>query len=124
MANEAAREPSVASLLREATSGGWDFFHTIDEKGRERFERGNPDDKRARLAAAMSRLDADPGFHEVLETLLDATLRRVTFVSHLSVDPGQAASYASFREGQNSVVMMMLQMIAQGREQTMKGRDA
>lgn len=112
-------EPSLEAALEDADGlDGWAFFeHANDPKkgdaaAREKLERGQ------RVAAAAARLYAgDPAFRDLLDFLMDSTLRRQTFTAALGLDPMQAYAFGVFREGQNSFVMAMLKLIAIGRKE-------
>src|SRR5947209_2318352 len=56
-------------------------------------------------------------FRELMDYLLDVTHRRAMHIAQLGLPMDQAYAYGAFREGQNSVVEMVLKMIAEGRQQ-------
>ncbi len=106
-------QPDVESLIRNAGKDGWDFWNTgvadaaLDEA---RI-------KHDRLTAIMAALDANAEFRALLEHLLDVTLRRVTFTAQLGLPRDQAYDYGLYREGQNSIVALLLNMIAASRKE-------
>ena len=115
MSDQAEREPALEALLRNAASNGWDFFD--DAARAQDGAKQVPFDKVKRLGEIAAALATVPEFVELLEHILDQTLRRATFVSSLGVPMDQGYAYGMFREGQNSLAMMILKMIAAGRKQ-------
>ena len=74
----------------------------------------------AQIAAA---LDAVPEFRELLDYLAEGTLHRQHFIAPAFIDPMQGYAYGMFREGQNAAIFAIYKLIAQGRDQQLKGRD-
>jgi len=110
-------EPNLEAAIGAAGPlDGWDFFEHAAEPHKQAATLAGSD--RAQDAAAhLARLHAaDPAFREALELLLDMTLRRATFTAALGLDPMQAYAYGVFREGQNSLMTVILNMIAKGRK--------
>jgi hypothetical protein len=110
------REPNMEALIAGAAANGWSFFDPRQPTAAP----GAVDpasEKHKRLATIAAALHAVPEFRELLEFVLDASLRRATFVAQLGLPMDQAYGYGVFREGQNSLAQMILKMIAEGRRQ-------
>lgn len=110
-------EPSLKAAIEDADGlTGWDFFEHKAETCRG-ASLGSVDKERAdRVCATLARFAASPEGTDVLEALLDVTLRRTSFVAQLGLPMEQAYGYGVFREGQNSLMAMILKMIALGRK--------
>jgi hypothetical protein len=66
---------------------------------------------------------ATPGGHKALQALVDRTLNRTVYYSHLGLPAEQIAIYGAGREGQNFIVQLILNMIRLAREEPPKQRD-
>jgi hypothetical protein len=114
-------EPSlqgVEDLIGSAKNAGWEWFERMDPKVAEKLHTGaglKEADKRE-ISAAWAAFAASPGGTKALQALFNETLNRTVFFTALGIDPGQAAAYGAFREGQNSVAFIIAKMIADGRE--------
>lgn len=119
-------EPSLSAAIEDAADlSGWDFFeHHAEPKSGAALKK--IDQERAeRVAATLARFAATPDGAEVIEALLDVTLRRTAFVAQLGLTMEQAYGYGVFREGQNAMMAMILKMIAMGRkEKPIERREA
>lgn len=115
-------QPGHDALISQAASNGWDFFDGPDpQKGKaETVMRTAEADRIAQIAAA---LDTVPEFRELLGFLARHSLHRVDFVSAIGVDPMQAYCFGVFREGQKAMLFSIFKLIAQGRDQQLKGRE-
>ena len=117
-------EPSLSAALAHAEKlDGWNFFeHAAEPKtgaSLASVSKQRADD----AACALARFAASADGELALEMLLDVTLRRPSFVALLGLPMEQAYGYGVFREGQNSLMAMILKMIAAGRkEQTPQER--
>ena len=110
-------EPSLDAAIEGAGKlEGWAFFEHPADPGKQAAELAKSE-QAENAAAHLARLHAsDPAFRAAIDLLLDMTLRRATFVAHLGLDPMQAYGYGVFREGQNSLMTVILNMIARGRK--------
>ncbi|MBV1706304.1 MAG: hypothetical protein KGQ37_03765 [Hyphomicrobiales bacterium] len=107
------REPSAESLIKNLAAQGWDFFKEQPAApGHDELRQ-----KRERLIGVMRVLGQHAEFNELMEHLLDVTLRRVTFIGQLGMPREQAIDYSLMREGQNSIVAMLLTMLAEARKE-------
>ncbi|MGJ0393031.1 MAG: hypothetical protein ACR650_09775 [Methylocystis sp.] len=118
---------SLESLIEQAAENGWDFFDGPGGRGaqtRAAMSAAQPDraDKVAQMAAQLYAQSVE--FREVLDFLADATLRRVTFVTPPLTEPMANYAYGCFREGQNAHAFALFKLIADGRDEQLKGRDA
>lgn len=68
--------------------------------------------------AAWSAFLATPAGRQAVDYLADRTLRRVAVVVGAGVDPMQAYADACRRQGQSELVLLILQLAAQGAGQT------
>ena len=118
------KEPSLESLIASAAGNGWDFFKHVHDPAPGDVATRELNARRERLAQVAAALATVPEFGELIEFLLDATLRRVTFISSLDVDWKAGYAFGQFREGQNALMFTILKLIAEGRRQEPpKGRD-
>jgi hypothetical protein len=115
-------QPAHEQLISQADSNGWEFFDGPgpDKGATEKVMRTAEADRIAQIAAA---LDTVPEFRELMGFLAKNTLHRVVFVAALGVEPMQAYAYGAFREGQNALLFSIFKLIAQGRDQQLKGRE-
>lgn len=121
-ANKAAQP--LDDALDQASSQGWGFFNHFHDVDPERMKRAAEHDRGIQMAKTAARLATDTGFLELLEFLMDHSLRRATFTAQLGIDPMQAYAFGVFREGQNSMIYALLKLIANGRNAaTPQGRD-
>lgn len=116
-------EPDLEALFASANIADFDLFKAEPASARNAYDE-DMDKRAADLASRAARLfDSDDG-RAVLEWLLDATLRRSTFVAQLGLPMDQAYGYGCLREGQNAIVHTILSLIAKGRkDQTPPPRD-
>ncbi len=110
-----ANEPNMESLLRQAADKGWDFFNAPGPQDRSPAEQARTPEQE-RLIAIAGALWAVPEFRELVDHLVEVTLRRMTFVAQLGLTIDQAYGYGVYREGQNATTMMLLKLIAEGRK--------
>lgn len=115
-------KPTHEQLVAQAASNGWAFFDgPSPEKAAAETTMRNAEGQRiAQLAAA---LDTVPEFRELLAFLAKQSLHRVDFISTLGLDPMQAYCFGVFREGQKAMLFSIFKLIADGRDQQLKGRD-
>lgn len=110
---------TIEDALKTASSEDWSFMDELEKRfgitPQARTARKRDEDRRKALASAAAKIFATKEGEMVLEWMLDQTFRRFTFAVMQHPDPGQAAFYGAFREGQNAMVLTVLQMIAQGR---------
>lgn len=113
-------------LIGGAAKGGWEWFDQFqdDVKDKVTLEQDRTEDKRKAIAVAWSDFAKTPGGEKALDALFDVTLRRAVFFTSLGVDPMSVAQFGAFREGQNSVAQTIALMIAAGRGDTIKKREA
>lgn len=94
-------------------SGGWGSLTDMEAKAGERAKEA--DARRMQIAEKAYAIFETSEGREVLEWLLDRTLRRASVpridVNNLLVTFDQLAPYATFREGQNSVVLDLVDML-------------
>lgn len=121
MADEPTK-PSHESLIEQAASNGWDFFDGPSPEKAE-TEKRMATARGQRMALLAAALDRVPEFRELLAFIAEGTLHKVVFVHPLGLDPMQGYAYGQFREGQNASVFAIYKLIAQGREQELKGRE-
>ena len=114
--------PSLENLIEQAGANGWDFFDGPQRRADARA--AIPETEAERAAAIAAALYQTPQFQELLAFLCKASLHRQTFMSPMGLDPMQGYAYGVFREGQNSMVFSIFKLIAEGRYQILKGRDA
>lgn len=115
-------QASHESLIEQAASNGWAFFDGPSAETREAEARARSA-KGQRIAALATAFDDVPEFRELLDFLAEGTLHRVTFLHPLGLDPMQGYAYGQFREGQNASIFAIYKLIAQGRDQQLKGRE-
>lgn len=119
------QEPAAEAMITQTARDGWEFFEHANDPAKGEAARRAASEKGARAAAIAAALWNIPEFRELLEFLLDASLRRATFTAQMGLDPMQAYSFGVFREGQNAMIYAILKLIAQGRKiEPPKGRDA
>lgn len=111
------KEPSIEALLAQASDDGWGFFEHAADPRKDEAQRRAETSRGARAAALAAALATVPEFNELIEFLLDGTLRRVTFTSSLNLEPMAAYAFGQFREGQNALMYSILKLIAEGRKQ-------
>ncbi len=113
------KEPSVAALLR---GGAWGDLTDLD--GKIAAQQDEASKRRLQVADKVLALFETREGAEVLEYLLDRTLRLSTMPrldrEKLLISYDQLAPFATFREGQNSIVADLIDMIkaAQKRRET------
>jgi hypothetical protein len=123
MSENLGQQASLENYIGQASKNGWAFFEN-DDGERMQPPSGEPD-RLARLASYAAAFYAQPEFCELLEFLCEQSLHRARMIlPPIGVDPMQNYAYGCFREGQNSMVMTIFKMIADGRSQELKGRDA
>lgn len=111
------REPKAENIIGNLGAEGWDWFK--DGGPTSDALRAAADPKQQRLAlVAMVLWNGVPEFRELVEHLLDVTVRRAKYHPSLGLPINEAYGYGMFREGQDSVVHLVLKMIAEGRKQT------
>lgn len=114
--------PSLDSLLSQARGLGWDFFD--GPRGAPDARADQETAKTERVALLAAALYDVPEFRELLDFLADMSLRRLKRLPPLvGVDPIQNYCYGVFRDGQDAMVTAIFKLIAQGRDQQLKGRD-
>jgi hypothetical protein len=110
---------ALEKLLAEAGKDGWGFLDSLEKAGLGATDPAAPvAESQDELASrALARLvDSDDG-RTVMEWLIAKTLARASWSYQLGMDPMQIAMQGVMREGQNSVVFMMLRAAARGRPQ-------
>ena len=108
-------EPSVTSLIERFVSGGWEQLSQLGSNPEQSKDKSlNTVTDYERVSAAAARLYGTHDFQVILEWLLDLTLRKASWHAALGCDPAQAASYGVLREGQNSVVALLIGAIVKG----------
>lgn len=119
------KEPEAEGLIEHAGREGWGFFDHPVETPPSAAAQKAASERGQRVAAIAGVLWASvPEFRELVEFLLDQSLRRPTFVAQLGLPMDQAYGYGVFREGQNALAMMLLKLIAEGRKiEAPKGRE-
>lgn len=111
------REPPAENIIDQLGASGWDFFDNGGPNADALRKPANPRQQRLALVA-MVLWSGVPEFRELLEHLLDVTVRRAKFHPSLGLPMQEAYGYGMFREGQDSVVHLILKMVAEGRQQT------
>lgn len=109
------REPKAENIIDQLGATGWDFFKDGGPHADALRPPENP--KQQRLALVAMVLWSIPEFRELIEHLLDVSVRRSKFHPSLGLPINEAYGYGMFREGQDSVVHLVLKMIAEGRKQ-------
>jgi hypothetical protein len=123
MSENLGQQPPLEKLVEQAANNGWEFF--AGPLGKPDARQAVSIEQSKRMATLASALYQVPEFCELLNFLAETTLHRQTFVTpFIGIDPMQAYCYGVFREGQNSLVFSIFKLIADGREQELKGRDA
>jgi hypothetical protein len=106
-------------LIKAVSGGGMDalnsYMDALPQKAADSRAAAQQEQKeRERLAYKAAALFSSPEGREVLEVLLDASLRRVTFDIPQMTDPMTTLVRGAFREGQNAIVAHLLQLIGEG----------
>lgn len=107
------REPSVKGVIDRLQQEGWaglDMGTAADQ-----LRRAGASD-RSRFDELAEAVFGSPAGQELLETLLDMTLRRPTmspiFASGQPITAEQLMPYTIYREGQNAMVLTLLHALA------------
>ena len=124
------------------TAGGLqDFIQQLKNGGWEMLEAGGEDavTKATSLTKAWGTLSEDdlktirtawaefaetPGGRMALQALVDRTLNRPVFITHMGLSAEQVAIAGASREGQNIVVAIILNQIAQAHQKPTQQREA
>jgi hypothetical protein len=119
---------SIEAHIRDLASGGWealDAFLDRDPvaKATSTRDTGLTDDDKRDIQTAWAAFAATPGGHKALQALVDRTLNRTVYYSHLGLPLEQIAIYGAGRESQNFIVQLILNMIRLAREEPPKQRD-
>lgn len=122
MSENLGQQPTLDHMISQAAETGWDFFDGPLRKETEARKKIS-DARGKRLSEIAAALYVVPEFNELLLFLAEVSLWRSQFLSPYGLPPEQELAYAKFREGQNAMVMMIFKMIAQGRDQTIEGRE-
>lgn len=103
------KEPTLEGLVKSYTEGGWSALEDADKQARaqQRDSAEAQYDIAQKYAATFATI---PG-RAVLESLLDTTLRRTTW-DGTSKSMSEATAHGLFREGQNSVVAMIVKYLS------------
>lgn len=75
------------------------------------------------VAALAAKLVTDPEWRPLVEWLLDISLRRPTVTMHLAGNRDMRDFHSNFREGQNSIVFLLLREAAVGRKERPPTRE-
>lgn len=116
--------PQPTDDLLERVSRDFDLFARVSEpdaRARAAFTQ-DLEEQAKRTAAAAARLFQTPDGVEVLEHLLDVSLRRPVFTAALGLAAEQAYAHGCLREGQNSLAWHLLTLIAKGRKDPQPNR--
>jgi hypothetical protein len=106
-------EPALDIALDRAMEMGWEFFDAPGKADANELKRINESAHRtAETAAAL--YAASPEFRQILEWMLDVTVRRAAWIARLGLPMDQAYAYGCFREGQNAMTAAVLKLIATG----------
>ncbi|WP_054782860.1 hypothetical protein [Pseudovibrio denitrificans] len=112
---------SIAELMGNLQGDDWGSVDGLmnkfsaDPKAKEKASQENRENQRRRtqyLAALATVFSSEEG-QLVLDELLNGTVRRIKFHTQLGIDPWQSHAYGCYREGQNSVVAMILKDLAE-----------
>ena len=112
-----SREPTLDSLL--ASNAGWAGLRNLDDRMRGRAEAAG--EERRRLAAIVADVVETPAGRELVEWLLNRTLRRASTpdigTERLLVTGEQLTPYILWSEAQKALVEQLLQLVREGRDQ-------
>lgn len=115
------KEPTLEGLLGRFASEDWGtWLGAIDQRLDPQAAHAKQEENkvaRQALAHATAKLFATPDGEKLLEHILDKTLRRVAFYTQLGLDPHQTVAWGAFREGQNALVVEIIRLIAEGRNE-------
>lgn len=103
------KEPTLEGLVKNWQEGGWGALDDADKNARAQRREGAEAqyDIAQKYAATFATI---PG-RAVLELLLDTTLRRTTW-DGTNKSMSEATAHGLFREGQNSVVAMIVKYLS------------
>ena len=106
-------EPDLARLLERFAGGGWE---TLAQMGADLADPSPTKSEQAyeRLAGAAARVAATPDGKILVEWLLDLTLRKTSWHGQLGLDVNKIAAFGLLREGQNSIVALLVGAILKG----------
>lgn len=121
---------SIEDFIQQLKSGGWEMF---EEGGDDAVTKATslqkawgsltPDDQ-VEIQTAWAEFAATPSGRKALQALVDRTLNRPVFITHLGLTAEQVAIAGASREGQNIVVGVILNQIAKAHEKPTQQREA
>lgn len=113
---------SVERLLERFAGGGWDALATsvadLSKPGSDQAQMAYD-----RICQAAARMAASDDGRLVLDWLVDLTLRKASWHGQLGMSVEQIATYGLLREGQNSLVALLLGAILKGQGGAPLSRD-
>lgn len=115
--------------IADLRDGGWEALERIIEgdpvekaTARRQREATTEADKRS-IRTAWAAFAATPGGRLALQALVDRTLNKSVFLTHLGLSAEQVAIHGAYREGQNFVVLVILNLIRQAHDEPQQQRE-
>lgn len=109
----------VERMIAAAGENGWDFFKDALEAGQPRASSLSPEQlaRAEKLAGAWAAFAASEGGRAAIDHLVEITFERATHTAALGLPMDAAYGHGCLREGQNTIVHLVLKMIAEGRKE-------
>ncbi len=122
---------SFEKLIESAKDGGWGFLDQVEEKLSDVLGKGsvagkqNEEDHRA-IVSAFQQFAATSGGAKAMQWLVDQTINKTVFITHLGYSAEQVAIFGAHREGANQLVWQILKLLAEdtSEENQPKTREA
>jgi hypothetical protein len=109
---------NTENLIRQAGDNGWDFFQNLLEGG-QRSSAIAPEAlaKAEKIAYAWAQFYNSESGRAAVAHLIELTFERATYTAALGLPMAAAYGHGCLREGQNTIVHLILKMIAEGRKE-------
>lgn len=110
---------NIENMIAKAGENGWDFFNELLEGGQQRASSLPPEQlaKAEKIAFAWADFYATEKGRAAIEHLIEITFERATYTAALGLPMDAAYGHGCLREGQNTIVHLVLKMIAEGRKE-------
>lgn len=121
---------SIEDFVKLLKNGGWEMFEDSGDTPAQKatsLSRAwgtlTAEDQKT-IQTAWAEFAASPGGRMALQALIDRTLNRPVFITHLGLSAEQVAIAGAAREGQNQVVTIILNQIRLAHEEPTQQREA